>query len=260
LNFTIAQGTSPQFRVLFNGTQVNYTYNAQYNLVQTTTFPGLPSAINYTAEIYAWNYISSSYVSDSFSIVSPIVNPQIRSSTTQIQFPGPISFEYSMTSGSFVDVAFFFGDTLTDDPVTCSYIGDYPSNAWSLCTGTNHTFEIPGTITIIAGFTNAIGTIYKYLTVTLTASVKPIEVITSLQVSPYQCLAAYVDNRAIASFVIQSSNITAKPAPNAQVIVIPDFLNQPSVTQGPFQISLDYFASPAGTTNGLNIIYTSPGK
>lgn len=260
MNFTIAQGTAPQFRVLINGVQVNHTYDEQYKLVQTTTFPGQSTPMNYTAEIYAWNYISSSYVSNIFTIDSSIVNPQIRASTTQISFPGPILFEYTMESGSNVQISFSFGDTLADTPVVCNYAGDYPSNTWNSCSGTNHIFEIPGTITIIVGFTNAIGTIYKYLTVTLSTSVKSIQAVTSLQLGSYQCSAAYVDNRAIASFKIQALNATVKPASNAQVLIIPDMINYPSVTQGPFQLTLNYFAVPAVTSSGLNVIYSSPGK
>ncbi len=260
LNFTIAQGTAPQFRVLVNGTVVNYTYDSQYNLVQTNYFNGQSSIVNYIVEIYAWNYISSSYITDIFSTISLIVNPQIRSSTSSAYFPGPISFEYTMDSGSNIDVFFSFGDTLVNTPVQCHYNGDYPSNTWSSCSGTNHTFQIPGTITIIVAFTNSISTVYKYLTVILSTSVNPIQVATSLQLGGSQCAAAFVDNRAIASFIIQSSNITAKPASNAQVMIIPDAMNHPTITQGPFELTLDYFVSPAISLSGLNVIYSSIGK
>ena len=260
LNFTIAQGTSPQFRVLVNGVQMNYTYDEQYKLVQTSSFPGQSTPMNYSAEIYAWNYISSSYVSSLFTIDSSIVNPQIRASTTQTSFPGPILFEYTMESGSNVEVSFSFGDTLSNTPVICTYGGDYPPNAWSSCSGTNHSFEIPGTLTVIVGFTNAIGTVYKYITVTLSTSVKDIQVVSSSQLGSFQCSAAYVDNRAVASFQIRALNTTVKPASNAQVLIIPDVVNSPSVTQGPFQLTLNYFAMPAVTSNGLNVIYSSIGK
>ncbi|CAF4570593.1 unnamed protein product [Rotaria sp. Silwood1] len=260
LNFTIAQGTAPQFQIIVNGAQVNYTYNEQYNLVQTDYFPGQLSSMNYTVEIYAWNYLSSSYLSNIFSIVSPIVNPQIRSSVMNTSFPGPILFEYTMESGSDIDILFSFGDILTNNSVICQYYGDYPTNIWNYCQNTNHTFQIPGTLTIIVAFTNAISTVYKYLTVTLTTSVNPIEVVTNLQIPSSQCVAAFIDNRAIASFVIQSTNGISKPASNAQLIIIPDSINQPTVTQGPFQLTFNYFASPAITSNGLNVIYTSLGN
>lgn len=195
-----------------------------------------------------------------FSIVSLVVNPQIRASTTSTLFPGPILFEYTMDSGSNVQISFSFGDTSADNPVICQYVGDYPANVWSSCSGTNHTFEIPGTITIIVAFTNAISTVYKYLTVKLETSVNPIEVATSLQLLSSQCSAAFIDNRAIASFIIRSKNSTAKPASNAQVIIIPDSINHPTVTQGPFDLTLNYFASPATTISGLNVIYTSTGN
>jgi len=165
-----------------------------------------------------------------------------------------------MDSGSNINIDFSFGDTITNNPVQCQYIGDYIPNIWSSCSGTNHTFAIPGTITIIAAFTNAIGTVYKYITVTLTTSVNPIQVATTLQLLSSQCSAAFIDNRAVASFIIQASNTTVKPASNAQVIIIPDSINQPTVTQGPFDITLNYFATPAVTSNGLNVIYTSVGK
>ncbi|CAF4157649.1 unnamed protein product [Rotaria sp. Silwood2] len=260
LNFTIAQGTSPQFQIIVNGTQVNYTYYEQYNLVQTDYFPGQSSPINYIVEIYAWNYVSSSYISNIFTIVSPIVNPQIRSSIMTTSFPGPILFEYTMDSGSDLDILFSFGDTLTNDPIICQYNGDYPTNVWNYCQNTNHTFQIPGTLTIIVAFTNAISTIYKYLTVTLSTSVNPIEVVTNLQIPSSQCVAAFIDNRAIASFLIRATNRISKPASNAQLIIIPDSVNQPTITQGPFQLTFDYFTSPSITTNGLNIIYTSLGN
>ena len=260
LNITIAQGTAPQFRVLIDGAQVNYTYDVQYNLVQTNSFPGQSASMNYSVQIYAWNYISSSYVNEMFSIDSTIVNPDVRASTTNTLFPGPILFEYTMQSGSNVQVSFSFGDTLANNPVVCNHGGDYPTNTWNSCSGTNHAFEIPGTITIIVAFTNSIGTVYKYLTVTLSTSVKPIEVATNLQLGSYQCAAAYVDNRAIASFIIRALNNTVKPASNAEVLIIPDVINSPSVTQGPFQLTVNYFAMPAVTTSGLNVIYSSPGK
>ena len=243
LNFTIAQGTAPQFRVLINGTAVNFTYDALYQLVQTSSFNGQSSSANYTVEIYAWNYISSSYISDIFSIVSPIVNPQIRASITSTSFPGPILFEYTMESGANIEVSFSFGDTLADNPIQCVYNGDFPTNVWTSCAGTNHIFEIPGTLTITVAFTNAIGTVYKYLTVTLTTSVKAIEVATTMQLPLSQCAAAYVDNRAIASFILRGVNSTVKPASNAQVLIIPDSLNHPTVTQGPVQLTLNYFGS-----------------
>jgi hypothetical protein len=164
-----------------------------------------------------------------------------------------------MDSGSNIDILFSFGDTLADTPVVCQYIGNYPLGVWSSCSGTNHTFQIPGTRTIIATFTNAISTVYKYLTVTLTTSVNPIEVTTGLQLLSSQCAAAFIDDRAIASFIIQAKNSTAKPASNAQVIIIPDAINNPTVTQGPFDLTFDYFASPAATSSGLNVIYTSTG-
>ena len=260
LNFTIAQGSYPQFRVLINGTQVSYTYSSQYNLIQTIAFNGQPSGFNLSVEIYAWNYLSSSYLADAFSVVSPIVNPRVQSSVMNTSFPGPILFQYTMDSGSETQVTFSFGDTLVDNPVVCRLSGDYPANQWSQCAGTNHTFQIPGTITIIVGFSNAISTVYKYITVTLTTSVQPIQVITSLQVASQQCSAAFIDTRAVASFMIQSMNASSKPASNAQVIIIPDAINQPSVSQGPFQLNLDYFASPSVTSTGLNVIYTSTGK
>jgi hypothetical protein len=260
LNFTIAQGTSPSFRVLVNGTQVNYTYNQQYDLIQTNYFPAQSSSMNFTVEIYAWNYLSSVYVNNIFSIISLIVNPQIRASTTNTNFPGPILFEYTMDSGSDIQISFLFDDTLADNPVQCQYSGDYPANVWLSCSGANHIFAIPGTITVIAAFSNAISTIYKFINVTLSTSVNPIQVLTTLQLPSIQCSAAYVDNRAIASFVIQAANTTAKPASNAQVLIIPDAINHPTVSQGPFQLTLDYFAVPASTTSGLNIIYSSTGK
>lgn len=165
-----------------------------------------------------------------------------------------------MDSGSNVEIAFSFGDTLADNPMICQYYGDYPPGIWSSCSGTNHTFLIPGTITIIVTFTNAISTVYKYLTVKLETSVKLIQVATNLQLLSSQCSAAYIDNRAIASFIIQASNTTVKPASNAQVMIIPDSINYPNVVQGPFQLTFNYFASPAVTTNGLNVIYTSTGN
>ncbi|CAF3507643.1 unnamed protein product [Rotaria sordida] len=260
LNFTIAQGTAPQFRIIVNGIQVNYTYNEQYNLVQTDYFPGQSSSINYTVEAYAWNYISSSYISNIFAIVSPIINPQIRSSVINTYFPGPILFEYTMESGSNIDILFSFGDTITNNPVLCQYYGDYPTNVWNYCPNTNHTFEIPGTLTIVVAFTNPISTVYKYLTITLTTSVNPIEVLTNLQTSASQCAAAFVDNRAIASFIIRSTNTISKPASNAQLIIIPDSINQPTIKRGPFQLTFNYFASPAITSSGLDVIYTALGN
>jgi hypothetical protein len=260
LNFTIAQGTAPQFRVLVNGAQVNYTYNQQNNLIQTILFNGQSSSMNFTVEIYAWNYLSSVYLANIFSIVSLIVNPQIRASTTSTNFPGPIFFEYTMESGSDLQISFSFGDTLVDNPVQCQYNGNYPTNVWSSCSGTNHTFAIPGTITVIVAFSNAISTVYKFLNVTLSTSVNPIQVATTLQLPSIQCSAGYVDNRAIASFVIQAANATVKPSSNAQVLIIPDAINYPTVTQGPFQLTLDYFSVPATSTNGLNVIYSAIGK
>jgi hypothetical protein len=165
-----------------------------------------------------------------------------------------------MDSGSNIDIYFSFGDTIINNPVQCQYIGDYTPNIWSSCSGTNHTFAIPGTITIIVTFTNAISTVYKYLTITLTTSVNPIQVGTTLQLLPIQCSAAFIDNRAIASFIIQATNTTVKPASNAHVIIIPDSINQPTVTQGPFDLTINYFATPAITSSGLNVIYTSIGK
>jgi hypothetical protein len=165
-----------------------------------------------------------------------------------------------MEAGSNVIISFSFHDTFADNPIQCQYSGDYPSNIWNSCSGTNHTFLIPGTIKIVVAFTNAINTIYKYLTVTLTTSVNPIIVETSLQLSSSQCSAAYVDNRAIASFIISAKNTTAKPASNAQVIIVPDSINNPTITQGPFQLTFNYFATPAITSSGLNVIYTSTGK
>lgn len=213
-----------------------------------------------SVEIYAWNRLSSSYLLDSFSVLSPIVNPQVQSSAVSGSFPGPILFEYTMQSGSDVQITFSFGDTLIDNPVVCQFTGDYPADQWSRCAGTNHTFQIPGTITVIVAFSNAISTVYKYITVTLTTSVQPIEVRTGLQLPSQQCSAAFIDNRGVASFMIQSKNVSAKPASNARVTIIPDAINQPTVSQGPFQLNLDYFASPAVTSSGLNVIYTSPGK
>jgi hypothetical protein len=260
LNITISQGTSPQFRILVNGVQVNYTYNALYYLAQTNSISSQSSATNYTIQIYAWNYVSSVYISDVFSIVSAISNPQISASTTNTLFPGPIVFQYTMDSGSNVNVTFSFGDTLINNPVSCLYSGDYPSGVWSGCSGTNHTFAIPGTMTVIVSFTNAISTVYKYLTVTLSTSVSSIVIGTSLQLLSSQCSAAFIGSRATASFIIQAANTTVKPASNPQVLIIPDLINQPTVTQGPFQLTFNYFNSPAATTNGLNIIYSSVGK
>lgn len=260
LNFTIAEGTAPYFRVLVSGVEVNFTYYQQYNLVQTVSFAGQASLINYTVEIYAWNYISSAYSIDTFSVVSPIVNPQIRASITSTSFPGPILFEYTMDSGSNIEIAFSFDDTLEDNTQSCYFAGDYPSQTWKSCANSNHTFAIPGTITILAAFKNAATRIYKYLTVTLTASVNPLELITDLQFGSYSCIAAYVDNRAVASFLLQAANPTAKPASNAEVIIYPDIINHPTTRQGPFQISFNYFASPAVTSNGLNVLYNSLGK
>ena len=260
MNFTITQGTSPQFRILVNGTQVHYTYNESKYLIQTNYLNGHSFSMDYTVEIYAWNHISSSYVVDTFSILIPITNPQIRSSTVDTIFPGPILFEYTMESGTNVNISFLFSDTSANNTATCQYIGDYPTNVWNHCQGTNHTFEIPGAITVIVAFTNSISTIHRYLTVKLTTSVNPIEVRTDIQLSSSRCVAAFTDNRAVASFFIQSSNITAKPAANAQYIIIPDSISQPTVTQGPFPLILDYFSSPATTSNGMNVIYPSTGK
>ena len=260
LNFTLSQGTAPQFRILINGAQVNYTYNALLNLAQTVSFPGQSSAFNYSVEVYAWNYLSSSYAVDTFSLVTPIVNPQVRASTVSTAFPGPILFEYSVESGSSLSVAFSFGDTLANVPVVCTYSGEYPSNVWNQCTGTNRVFQIPGTITVVVAFSNAYNTIYQYVSIALTTSINPIEVRTSLQLSSQPCLAAYIDNRAIASFVIQAQNSMVKPASDAQVLIIPDAINQPTVTQGPFKVTMNYFASPSMSSSGLNVIYTSPGE
>ncbi|CAM4771183.1 unnamed protein product [Rotaria magnacalcarata] len=259
LNFTIAQGTAPKFRIIVNGTQINYTYNAQYNLVQTVEFPAQSASATFRVEIYAWNYLSSSYVSDVFSIVTPILNPQIRSSIGRTSFPGPILFEYTMYSGANINILFYFGDTISNDPITCQFAGEYIANVWNSCPNTNHTFAIPGTLTVIVAFTNAINTIYEYLTVTLSTSVTPIEPVTSLQIPSSKCAAAYTENRAIASFVIQSLNLALKPASGAQVTIIPDSINQPTVTQGPFQLTMNYFVSPAVSSNGLNVIYNLPG-
>jgi hypothetical protein len=90
--------------------------------------------------------------------------------------------------------------------------------------------------------------------------VNPIEITTTLQLPSTQCSAAFIDTRAIASFVIQSTNATDKPASNAQVYIIPDSINQPTVKQGPFQLTLNYFTVPAMTSSGLNVIYNSIGK
>ncbi|CAM2704890.1 unnamed protein product [Rotaria socialis] len=259
LNFTITQGTAPKFRILVNGTQINYTYNARYNLVQTDELPAQSLSVIFKVEIYAWNYLSSSYVSDVFSIVSPIVNPQIRSSIGNTLFPGPILFEYTMYSGENINVVFYFGDTMFDDPITCHFAGNYIANVWNSCPDTNHTFVIPGTLTVIVAFTNEINTIYRYLTVTLSTSITPIEPVTILQIPSSKCVAPYVENRAIASFMIQSLSLTLKPASNAQVTIIPDSINQPTVTQGPFQLTMNYFASPAASSNGLNVVYKLPG-
>lgn len=259
LNFTIAQGTSPQFRILFNGTQVGYTYYEQFGLIQTHPLSDQSGASNYTVEIYAWNFLSSAYLLDTFSVQSPIVNPLIRASTINTVFPGPIAFEYTMQSGSDVNVVFSFGDTLIDSPVSCPHAGEFPANQWASCSGTNRTFLIPGTITVIVAFSNAISTIYKYLTVILITPVSPIEVRTTLQLPSRPCSAAFVDSRAIASFVIQGQNNTVKPAANAQVMVFPDIINQPTLSQGPFQLTMNYFAAPAATTNGLNVMYRAPG-
>ncbi|CAF3607443.1 unnamed protein product [Adineta steineri] len=260
LNITIAQGTSPLFRILFNGVQVNYTYDPTYNLVQTTSFNGQGGATNYSVDIYAWNYLSSVYVSDTFYVVSLITNPQIRASTTSTLYPGPIVFEYTMDSGSSTNVTFTFSDTLITIPVTCLYSGDYPGGVWSGCTGTNHTFAIPGTLTVLASFTNAISTAYKYITITLSTSVKALQLSTLLQLNSGQCAAAFVDNRAVASFIIQAANATVKPASNAQVLIIPDAVNQPGVTLGPFALTLDYFSTPAIASSGLDVIYTATGN
>ena len=260
LNFTIAQGSSPEFRILFNGTQVGYTFYAQYGLIQTVAFSGQSSASNFTVEIYAWNYLSSVYLTDSFSVLSPVVNPQIRASTTSATFPGPISFEYSMDSGSNVIIVFSFGDSLIDNSITCINTGDFPANLWARCAGTNHTFLIPGTITVIVSFTNSISTIYKYLTIALITPVSPIEVRTVLQLSSGPCSAGFIDNRAIASFIIQGQNSFVKPAANAQVVIYPDIINRPTISQGPFQLTMNYFASPASTTNGLNVMYSATGR
>lgn len=165
-----------------------------------------------------------------------------------------------MDSGSNVNVIFSFGDSLIDTSVTCQNPGDFPANQWTQCSGTTHTFLIPGTITVIASFTNSISTIYKYLTVTLITSVSPIEVRTNLQLLSGPCSAAFVENRAITSFVIQGSNNTVKPAANAQVMIFPDILNRPTFSQGPFQLTMNYFSTPAATTNGLNVMYSAPGR
>ena len=260
LNFSLAQGTAPQFRILINGAQVNYTYNALLNLAQTVSFPGQSSAFNYSVEVYAWNYLSSIYIIDTFALVTPIVNPQVRASTVSTVFPGPILFEYYVEAGSGLSVAFSFGDTLANIPVVCTYSGEYPSNVWSQCAGTNHVFQIPGTITVVVAFSNAFNTIYQYLSVALTTSVNPIEVRTSLQLPSQPCLAAFVDNRAVASFFIQAQNSLVKPASDAQVLIIPDAINQPTVSQGPFRVTMNYFAMPSMSTSGLNVIYTAPGK
>ena len=156
-------------------------------------------------------------------------------------------------------VSFSFGDTLADVPVICEYPGDYPVNVWSSCAGLNHTFEIPGTITITAAFTNAVGTVYRYISVTLSTSVKSIVLSTALQLPSSQCAASFDDTRGIASFIIQAANTTIKPASNAQVMIIPDVINQPSVALGPFSLALNYFVSPATSTSGLDVIYFSPG-
>ncbi|CAF1178747.1 unnamed protein product [Adineta steineri] len=260
INITFTQGTSPQFRILIDGAQVNYTYNTQNNLIQTTPFSGSSGSTNYSVDIYAWNYISSVYVSDTFYVVSLITNPQIRASTTNILFPGPILFEYTMDSGSNTNVTFTFSDTVLNSPVTCLYSGDYITGVWSSCSGTNHTFAIPGTLTIVATFTNAVSTAIKYLTVTLSTSVKNIQLSTLLQLNSGQCAAAFVDTRAIASFIVTASSTTVKPASNAQVLIIPDAVNQPNVTLGPFSLTMDYFSSPAVSSSGLNVIYSAPGN
>lgn len=260
INFTIDQGTAPQFRVLVSGVDVNFTYIEQYNLIQTIPFPGQSTPANFTVEIYAWNALSSSYVSDTFSIVSPIVNPRVRSSVQTTSFPGPILFEYTMDSGANIDILFYFADTIANTPLSCRQTGDYPSNVWNSCPNSNHTFQIPGTLTIIVAFTNAIDTEYKYLTVRLSTPVNSIEAVTSLQIASYKCAAAYIEGLAIASFVIRASNQIAKPATDAQVIVIPDVINKPSVSMGPFQLTMNYFASPPSSSNGLNVLYRSPGK
>ncbi|UJR27333.1 hypothetical protein I4U23_008626 [Adineta vaga] len=260
LNFTIAQGTGPFFRIFFNGTQLNYTYDDQYNLVQTSLISGQTQSTNYTIEIYAWNYISSVNLTDIFTVVSPIGNAQIRASQNSTVFPGPIAFEYTVESGSNIMVTFSFGDTLINNPVVCEYGGDYPVNVWSSCSGLNHTFEIPGTITITAAFTNAIGTVYKYISVILSTSVKSIVLSTILQLPSTQCSAGFADTRGIASFIIQAANTSIKPASNAQVMIIPDAINQPSDIRGPFSLTLNYFTSPATSSSGLDVIYSAAGN
>lgn len=260
LNFTISQGTLPQFRILFNGSSVAYTYNAQYQLIQTVAFNGQTAGANYSVEVYAWNYISTVYLADIFMVVTAMLNPQIRASTTVATFPGPILFEYTMDSGSEVTVSFSFGDSLNDVPVVCRNFGQYPMNQWNQCAGTNRTFRIPGTVTVIAEFSNAAGTVYKYLSVELRTSVRGMEVRTTLEIPGRACSAGFVDNRAIASFRMQAINGSIKPASNAQVMIIPDTINKPNAFIGPFNLTIDYFTTPASSSSGLSVIYNAIGK
>jgi hypothetical protein len=260
LNVSISQGTAVQFRILINGIPINYTYDESNKLVQTNLLNGQAAGYNSTVEVYAWNHLSSTYLLDTFAVVAPIINPQIRASTTNIAFPGPIMFEYSMESGSDITIGISFGDTTTDNSISCHYNGDYPTNQWTSCLAMNHTFLIPGTITVIVTFSNAISATHKYLTVTLTTSVNPIQVRTILQLPSQACSVAFIDNIGIASFMIEGTNISAKPASNAQVLIVPDAINRPTFTQGPFALGMDYFSTPSVTSSGLNILYTSPGK
>jgi hypothetical protein len=188
LNFTIEQGSVPQFRVLLNGVVLSYTYDAQLRILKTSLLTGYSTTQNLSVEIHAWNQLSSVSLFDSFQITSPIVNPQIRVSTSTTGFPGPILFEYTMDSGSDVQISFNFGDTLPDVPVMCRYSGDYPINLWSSCPGSNRAFSIPGTLTVIVIFSNSINSVIRYTTVTLTSSIEPIEVVSFFRRKTCHCV------------------------------------------------------------------------
>ncbi|CAF0742236.1 unnamed protein product [Didymodactylos carnosus] len=169
-----------------------------------------------------------------------------------------------MDSGSNVDITFYYGDVKSDDistSTTCYYAGDYPTGRpLNQCTPSSHIFLKPGNITVITKFSNPLNTIYRYTTIVVTTSVNPIQVVTSIgSVVASSCIAAYVNNLALANFVIQSQDLTSKPASNAYVIITPDS-TQPNQTQGPYSLTMDYDSSPARSVSGLTILYSQLGN
>jgi hypothetical protein len=242
--FQLIAGTNVQFRVIFNGTSLNYTYSNS-NLTGYVTIGKKPVG-TYLVTISAWNLVSNNTIyAQDFYVEQPIDNATISSNQSFFIFgTDSPTWVINMANGSNVQLQIDFGDS--------NLLLYNKTGLWSAPYNVSHTYRTPGVYNVVMHASNRISNTVASISTIVISRVDGLMV--QLLTMPI-----YSQSFGYATVFFQFSCDNTTYAGSDSNVTIYPYLNQ-TTSVGPLPLNMDYSQSPFVSTTTLSNKYTETGN